>query len=52
MKKNILINVISVIVVLSLGILVFVALINKSEFDYKEAKKKAEEFLSKNELFR
>ena len=49
MKKNILINVISVIVVLSLGILVFVALINKSEFDYKEAKKKAEEFLSKNE---
>lgn len=49
MKKNILINVISVIVVLSLGILVFVALINKSEFDYKEAKKKTEEFLSKNE---
>ena len=34
----------SVIVVLSLGILVFVALINKSEFNYKEAKKKAEEF--------
>lgn len=49
MKKNILINVISVIVVLSLGILVFVVLINKSEFDYKEAKKKAEEFLIKNE---
>lgn len=44
MKKNILINVISVIVVLSLGILVLVALINKSEFDYKEAKKKQKNF--------
>lgn len=49
MKKNLLIYVISIIVILSILILAFVALTNKSEFDYKEAKKNTEEFLSKNE---
>lgn len=49
MKKSVIIYLISVIVIISLGLLVFSVLTNKNEFSYEEAKMNAEKYLNKNE---
>lgn len=50
MKKNIIIYLISIVVIILIGILAFITLTSNSEFNYEETKIKAEKYLNKNEL--